>query len=277
MRTAKDDATLLEYLLAGVLTFAVPVAVAVLLKVHVPRVALLVAGAVAAVAVTVAVAAAVAVLLGVPVGRVRDWILNLLGLFGDPGIVLLMIPLCVYALALIAVKLSSDLFRLSLGLFRRKEPLKDSGATPVVAHRAGTVPASLEELDSNAETRSQLPAADQPGRDLRGVDLRQHDRLVAEIDGALRRFEKGAPPPLVARDLLAKLAACLAESSPADAGLSPRRLQAAREAAVRGFKGLKHGETAVQAREAKRALRSLARIFRERAANGSLATPELPE
>jgi hypothetical protein len=99
------------------------------------------------------------------------------------------------------------------------------------------------------------------------IDPQRHDKLIGEIDGVLRRFEKGAPPPLVARDLLSKLAACLAESSPTEAGLSPRRLRAAREAAARGVEGLEHPDAAVSAREAERALGALSRIFRGQAPN----------
>ena len=101
------------------------------------------------------------------------------------------------------------------------------------------------------------------------VDLHQHDELVGEIEGALRRFEKGAPPPLVARALLSELAASLAESNADEVGLSPRRLRAAREAAARGVEGLEAKGEAVQGREAKRALGTLCHIFREQATNGS--------
>jgi hypothetical protein len=99
------------------------------------------------------------------------------------------------------------------------------------------------------------------------VDLRRHEELVHEIDGALRRFEKGGPPPLVACELLSKLAASLAESSPADAGLPPCRLRDARGAAARGVEGLEDSDPAVQRREADRALGALSRIFRGQASN----------
>lgn len=95
------------------------------------------------------------------------------------------------------------------------------------------------------------------------VDLRQRDELVREIDGALRRFEEGAPPPIAARDLLTKLAASLAESSPDEAGLSPPQLRFAQEAAAHGVDGLENEDSATQGREAERALRALARIFSE--------------
>jgi hypothetical protein len=97
------------------------------------------------------------------------------------------------------------------------------------------------------------------------IDLQQHDELVRDIDRALRRFEKGAPPPLVARDLLSELAAALAESNPAEAGLSASHLRAAREAAARGVEGLGHVDPVVQARGAERALGALSRIFRDQA------------
>jgi hypothetical protein len=93
------------------------------------------------------------------------------------------------------------------------------------------------------------------------LDLRAHHDVVRLIDEMLRHFEAGGPPPAGARQLLTQLSNGLAEGGPAETGLSPRRLRAARKAASRGVEGLEDEVPAVQGREAERALRRLAELF----------------
>jgi hypothetical protein len=93
------------------------------------------------------------------------------------------------------------------------------------------------------------------------LDMRDRDVVVAKLCDAQRRFERGGPVPLVARELLHDLADALADSGPLELDVTAESWLNAVRAVDRGVSSADADPSTKTVRRAKRALRSLERFF----------------
>jgi hypothetical protein len=85
---------------------------------------------------------------------------------------------------------------------------------------------------------------------------------VARLEDMLRRFERGAPPPVGARELLRELHNALAEGHPGEGGLTPDQWETARAIAATGLESLEHARPQQLGCETEKALRGVCEIFK---------------
>ena len=94
------------------------------------------------------------------------------------------------------------------------------------------------------------------------IDVRDPERVLAAIEDASRRFEKGGRVPNATRQLLVELADALADSGPLELGISARRWVRAVERARRAVESLRDDRVEVQVRDAKQGLGAARRALR---------------
>lgn len=96
------------------------------------------------------------------------------------------------------------------------------------------------------------------------VDVSDRGAIVAALRDAQRRFEKGAPVPRVAEELLRELADALANSGPSELGVTSEAWLAAVDAAALGIANTDAEPPSPTVRRAKRSLRKLDLFFRRK-------------
>ena len=93
------------------------------------------------------------------------------------------------------------------------------------------------------------------------IDIRDRDVTVANLRDAQRRFERGAPVPVVARELLRELADALTDSGPLELDVTAEKWLKAVRSADRGAESADANPSPKTVRRAKRSLRELERFF----------------
>ncbi|MGN6868665.1 MAG: hypothetical protein ACTHMY_09710 [Solirubrobacteraceae bacterium] len=101
------------------------------------------------------------------------------------------------------------------------------------------------------------------------LDVRDRSSILAALRDAGRRFEKGAPPPLVVRDLLHELADALADSGPFELDVQSGAWLGAVAAANRGVASLGELSPSRASRQTGRSIRELQWFFARKQGWGS--------
>jgi hypothetical protein len=95
------------------------------------------------------------------------------------------------------------------------------------------------------------PSSRRLGKLVDMVDVLDAKAMLARLHDAQRRFEKGAPVPLAARELLDELVDALADSGPLELQVSPGAWLASIKSAQAGIRAADDGTSPKNARRAK--------------------------
>ncbi len=96
------------------------------------------------------------------------------------------------------------------------------------------------------------------------IDIRDANGMVARLRDVQRRFEKGAPVPHAARELLVELLDALADSGPIELGVTPTAWLDSIDWAERGITAADASPSPKTVRQTKRSIRELKAFFGQR-------------